>query len=190
MSTQKHGTLWGTKIYLSGPMENTSDGRSWRQTAKARLSNLGIVCFDPYEKPFLHAFEENEQTRAELKDAMQNGEFDWVHRRMKEVRNTDLRICDLSDFGLFFIDPKIVSYGTAEELSMMNSQKKPCFIVVNGGKKLAPLWLMGVLPPHYFYDSLEDALSMIERIDSGRREIDSNRWRILKEEYRFPLTSQ
>jgi len=42
---------------------------------------------------------------------------------------------------------------------------------------------MGMLPPHYFYDSLEDALTMIEKIDSGARPIDSTRWRLLRPEY-------
>lgn len=181
---ENRGTLWKARVYLSGSIENAKDGRSWREKAKARLNKIGIVCFDPYEKPFLHSFKEDEKTRAELSAAMKSGELDWVHRRMKDIRNEDLRLCDISDFGLFMVSQKIASWGTAEELSMMNSQKKACFVVVEGGKKRIPLWLLGMLPPHYFYNSLEDALQMIEKIDAGKRDIDSSRWRLLKPEYR------
>jgi hypothetical protein len=151
---------------------------------KIRLSPKGIICFDPYEKPFLGSFDENEQTRTDLKALMQNGDLLAVHERMRNVRNEDLRICDISDFALIVIDPKVPSWGTANELYQLNAQKKPIFVVVEGGRQLTPLWLMGVLSPNYFYDTLDGALEMIEKIDNGVKEIDSSRWRLLKQEYR------
>jgi hypothetical protein len=55
---------------------------------------------------------------------------------------------------------------------------------MEGGKNKTPLWMMGMLPHHYIYDSIEDIIVMIKDIDSGRKEIDSDRWRLLKEELR------
>lgn len=176
--------LGGSRVYLSGGMQYVTDGQTWREKAKARLRPLGITCFDPYFKPFLHSFPEDNKTRAHLAASMNEGRYRWVHKRMKEVRNEDLRICDISDFALIVINPKVPSWGTAEELFEMNSQKKPVFVVIEQGRRFTPLWLMGTLPPHYFYDSLEKALLMIERINSGQKKIDSSRWRLLKDEYR------
>ena len=49
---------------------------------------------------------------------------------------------------------------------------------------MAPLWLLGMFPHKFFYDSINDILKMIEDINSGEREIDSDRWRLLKKDLR------
>jgi hypothetical protein len=43
---------------------------------------------------------------------------------------------------------------------------------------------MGQLKHKYIYDSIEDALTMVKKIDSGEVIIDSPTWRLLKKEYR------
>ena len=44
--------------------------------------------------------------------------------------------------------------------------------------------MMGMLPHHYIYDSIEEVVEMIKNIDAGSKEIDSDRWRLLKRELR------
>jgi hypothetical protein len=44
--------------------------------------------------------------------------------------------------------------------------------------------MMGMLPHRYIYDSIEEVVDMIKAIDSGSKEIDSDRWRLLREELR------
>lgn len=165
-------------------MENVIDGNDWRIDTTKDLNKIGITVFNPYFKPFINEIKEDEAARAELKVWMEKGDFHRVHKRMKQVRADDLRLCDISDFFVAYIDPKLASWGSAEEIYTANRMKKPLFIVINGGKRKAPLWLMGMIPDHYFYDSLEDALEMIYRIDHSDVKIDSDRWRLLKEEYR------
>jgi hypothetical protein len=173
-----------TRCYCIGSMENDPHGDDWRAVVTGRLKWLGITVFDPYHKPFLNEIKEDKTARKMLKRWMKDGEYHKVHKRMKHVRSDDLRLCDISDFFIVRIDPKVGSWGSAEELVTANRAKKPIFLVIEGGRKVAPLWLMGMLPSHYFYDTLEDALTMIERIDSGKKRIDSDRWRLLREEYR------
>lgn len=175
-----------TRCYTIGPMENDQAGDEWRMQVKRRLSLLNVIVFSPYHKPFVNEIKEDKEARILLREWMDNGQYDKVHERMKAVRADDLRLCDISDFFIAKIHPKIASYGSMEEIVTANRAKKPLFIVVDGGRHVIPLWLLGMLPPHYFYDTLEDALVMIEKIDSGKREIDSSRWRLLKEEYRVP----
>ena len=62
--------------------------------------------------------------------------------------------------------------------------KKPVFVSMEGGKKKTPLWMMGMMPHHYIYDSVEEVVEMVKRIDDGCKKIDSDRWRLLKEELR------
>lgn len=175
--------LYGTRVYLMGSIQY-SDGRLWREEATIRLNKIGIKCFNPYNKPFINEIKEDEEARAEMANQLANGEFDKVSQRMKQIRNDDLRLCDICDFGLFYINPKVASWGTAEELTTINREKKPIFIVMEGGVKATPFWILGMIKHKYIYSTLDEALTTIEDIDCGKIEIDSDRWHLLKEEYR------
>ena len=41
-----------------------------------------------------------------------------------------------------------------------------------------------MFPHKYIYDSVDDIMDMIVKIDNGEKEIDSDRWRLLKKCYR------
>ncbi len=177
------GILNRTRLYTIGAMEY-EDGQGWRNLVKTALQPLGITIFDPYHKPFCNEICEDEEARKSLKDWMDSGEYEKVSERMKAVRRDDLRLVDLSDFFIVYINPKIPSWGSAEEIYWANRLKKPIFLFVEGGKSKTPLWIMGTIPHKYIYGSLEEILETIKKINDGERVIDSDRWRLLKEEYR------
>ena len=177
------GVLYNTKCYLIGGMEN-EDGQKWRETIENFLGYMGIKCLNPYKKPFVHKIFEDNDARAQLKKWMEDGEYDLVAERMKKVRNDDLRCCDLVDFSICRISPGRHSWGTGEELATLNREKKPIFLVIEGGKKYCPLWIMGMIPHKYIYNSVEDVLKMIDLINQGQVEIDSERWQLLEWEFR------
>ena len=172
-----------TKCYLMGAMENV-DGSLWRDEVKNKLKSTNIIFFDPYHKPFINEIKENIKARKELKNLMEMGDFDKVSDRMKMVRSDDLRLCDLSDFGIVYINPQIPTWGTVEEMSWFVRCKKPLFVIIEGGKTFTPLWILGMIPHKYIYNSLSEAFKMIISIDSGEKELDSSRWRLLRKEYR------
>ena len=62
--------------------------------------------------------------------------------------------------------------------------KKPIFISMEGGKSKTPLWMLGMLPHKYIYNSVDEIVDMLFAIDNGSKEIDSDRWRLLRDEYR------
>jgi hypothetical protein len=62
--------------------------------------------------------------------------------------------------------------------------KKPIFISMEGGKSKTPLWMFGMLPHKYIYNNLDEIVDMLYAIDNGSKEIDSDRWRLLRNEYR------
>lgn len=161
------------------------NGENWREIFEKSIGeDLGVTCFNPYKKPFVNQRKEDEETRTLLLDYMAKGDYQKVHDHMGLVRSDDLRLTDLVDFAVCHIYPSIASWGTAEEIVTLNREKKPIFVAVDGGVSKTPLWLMGTLKPHYFYNSVDEIIQMLKKIDSGEKTIDSERWRLLRKEFR------
>ena len=175
--------LYKTKTYLVGHMQYLS-GRDWREEVTEKLAPLSITCFDPYKKPFVKDVEEDEASRIEMETWMKTKQYDRVSERMKTVRSYDLNLVDRSDFIIAHLVPDVASWGSAEELTTAIRMKKPTFISMEGGKSKAPLWLLGMLPHKYIYNSLDEVTEMLYAIDNEIKPIDSNRWRLLRKEYR------
>ena len=172
-----------TRTYLVGHMQYAS-GRDWREHVEKELAPLNIQIFNPYKKPFVKDVEEDEDTRLSIAHCMEHGYFNDVAERMSLIRSYDLNLVDRSDFIIAHILPEVASWGSAEEIVTAVRMKKPLFISMEGGKHKTPLWMMGMLPHHYIYDSVEDAIDMIKQIDNGEKKIDSDRWRLLRKELR------
>ena len=172
-----------TRTYLVGHMQY-SEGRDWREHVEKELTDLNITVFNPYKTPFGKDVEEDEDTRLSLGHCMEHGYFNDVAERMCLVRSYDLNLVDRSDFIIAHILPEVASWGSAEELVTAVRMKKPIFISMEGGKHKTPLWIMGMLPHHYIYDSVDEVLGMIKQINSGVKDIDSDRWRLLRKELR------
>jgi Fe-S cluster biogenesis protein NfuA len=177
------GTLNRTRCYLVGSME-FSNGQPWRNYVKEHLKETGIIFFDPYHKPFISSIEEDDEARKDFKNWMQEEQYDKMAKFMRMIRADDLRLCDLSDFFIVQINPQVASWGSAEELTTINRQKKPVFIFIEGGKNKCPIWIMGMIPHKYIYNNVDEILEVINNIHSGAKEIDSDRWHLLKTEYR------
>tara|TARA_R110000772_G_scaffold7279_3_gene24908 strand:- start:1701 stop:2195 length:495 start_codon:yes stop_codon:yes gene_type:complete len=159
-------------------------GRDWREEVTEKLAPLSITCFDPYKKPFVKDVEEDEASRIEMETWMKTKQYDRVSERMKTVRSYDLNLVDRSDFIIAHLVPDVASWGSAEEITTAIRMKKPTFISMEGGKSKAPLWLLGMLPHKYIYNSLDEVTEMLYAIDNGIKPIDSDRWRLLRKEYR------
>jgi len=175
--------LENTRTYLVGHMQY-ADGRDWRDEVEKELSGLNITVFNPYKKPFVKDVDEDEEARDRMADDMVNGYYNDVAERMTTVRSYDLNLVDRSDFIIAHLLPDVASWGSAEEIVTAVRMKKPIFISMEGGKCKTPLWMMGMLPHHYIYDNIDEVLSMIKRIDAGKKSIDSDRWRLLRKELR------
>jgi hypothetical protein len=175
--------LYKTKTYLVGHMQYLS-GRDWREEVTEKLAPLSITCFDPYKKPFVKDVEEDEASRIEMETWMKTKQYDRVSERMKTVRSYDLNLVDRSDFIIAHLVPDVASWGSAEEITTAIRMKKPTFISMEGGKSKAPLWLLGMLPHKYIYNSLDEVTEMLYAIDNEIKPIDSDRWRLLRKEYR------
>ena len=175
--------LYKTKCYLVGHMQYVS-GRNWRDHVTQELEPLNITCFDPYKKPFIKDVEEDEASRQEMETWMKTKQYDRVTERMKTVRAYDLNLVDRSDFIIAHLVPEVASWGSGEEIVTAVRMKKPIFISMEGGKAKTPLWMLGMMPHKYIYNSLDEIIDMLYAIDNGSKPIDSDRWRLLRKQYR------
>ena len=130
-----------TKTYLVGHMQYLS-GRDWRGELTEQLAPLNILCFNPYDKPFMKDVLEDEETREEMDVWMKTKQYDRVTDRMKTVRSYDLNLVDRSDFIVAHIVPDVASWGSAEEIVTAVRMKKPVFVSMEGGKCKTPLWML------------------------------------------------
>ena len=172
-----------TKTYLVGHMQY-ADGKDWRDYVEAELEPLNVTVFNPYKKPFVKDVEEDDAARQRMSDDMDRGYYNDVVERMTQVRSYDLNLVDRSDFIIAHLLPEVASWGSAEEIVTAVRMKKPIFISMEGGKSQTPLWIMGMLPHHYIYNSVDEVLEMIHQINDGKKAIDSDRWRLLRKELR------
>jgi hypothetical protein len=175
--------LWKTKTYLVGPMQY-KNGEHWREVVGGKLKQRNITVFDPYHKPFIKDIQEGDIVRKTLNQLQQEEKYDELQELVKPIRSFDLNLVDRSDFIIAYLDPEVPTFGSVEELVTGVRMKKPTFIAVAGGKKKCPLWIFGMFPHKYIYNDLDELMEMICNIDDGIQEIDSDRWRLLKKEYR------
>ena len=172
-----------TNGYSVGAME-FENGESWRNKAETELAKMGIVLFNPYKKPFETEVKEDSESQEKLKQLRKSGNLNEVHRKMREIVAVDLAMVDRADFIVAKIDPTVPTFGSIHELVVANMAKKPVFIFVEGGVEKTPLWLLGMFKPRHFYNSLDEVLDTIRKINKGEIELSSNRWRLMKPEFR------
>jgi hypothetical protein len=171
--------------YMIGQMEY-ANGRDWRRYVIDELSPLGIILLDPYSKPFISEFAEDEAAREEMKHWRDTEQYDLLSTKMKRIRSEDLRCVDKSDFLICNIIPDVASWGSSEEITTAVREKKPLFLAIDHplGKKACPLWFFGKIPHKYIYNSITDVVKTIKAIDAGIIPMNSDRWRMFKPEYR------
>lgn len=175
--------LCGCRVYTVGHMQY-ANGESWRLKIATEFDKLGIIVFDPYKKPFVEKIEEGEDTKSKLQHLLDTEQYGEAQRIMRKIRSYDLNLVDRSDFIVSHIIPNVASWGSAEELVTAVRMKKPTFISIEGGKKKCPFWLLGMFPDKYIYNSVDEIIEMVKKIDNGQKEMDSDRWRLLDKKYR------
>jgi nucleoside 2-deoxyribosyltransferase len=169
--------------YLAGPME-FQDGQGWRDYVESALAPLNLRIFNPYKNKFIRNFEESEEARQHLMKLREEGKFEELAVACKEIRIYDLSYVDRCDFLICYLNTKIFSLGTSEELIWANRLKKPIFVVVEQGKKAAPLWLFGMIPDRYIFDNFPALTDYIKQIACGEIKLTDNRLKLLQPEYR------
>ena len=174
--------LKNTRCYLAGPIETCKDGGvAWRENIKRQLENMNIVWLDPCKKPTSFISETPEDNVA-LQEARALGRWDEIRERMLWVRRVDLRMVHLADFLIVYLDKETPTFGTIEEITWANQEKKPILVTYQQGKTEAPLWLFGMIPHEMIFSTwieLEQYLRDTDQKPTDDLTVRSdNRWHL------------
>ncbi len=177
------GFLNGTNAYTIGQLQHGSFkyAKEWRSYLQEKLEPLGVHILSPLDKMFKNFPKEGEHFNAELKQALKDGKYQWVHEEMKVIRNRDLAACDFSTFLIAVIDPKTVTWGCTDEIITSKRNQKPVFLVIpDKGYEEIPLWLASYFRPNWVYKNLDEVIDILYKIDSGKIEVNNKYWKILE----------
>lgn len=168
--------LKNQRVYLAGPMDRCPDnGKTWREDITPFLLDMGAIVLNPISKPINIAKEDmgSREYKKSLKD-LQN--YDGLAVFMKEIRNVDLRMVDISDFLIVNIDLDIYPCGTMEEIFLGNREKKPIILHMKQGKQNTPDWLFGAIPHQLIFSSWEEIRGYLNHINTSSSIDSYKRW--------------
>lgn len=168
--------LKNQRVYLAGAMDRVPDrGAGWRADITPFLKELGVVVFNPLNKPTETGIED-ERSHTLRREFKEKGEYDELAAMMKVIRTTDLRLVDISDFLVVNLDINTHPCGTLEEIFWANRQKKPIIVHVEQGKSKAPDWLFGTIPHDMIFSEWDEVEAYLKHIDSGEQIDLKGRW--------------
>src|SRR5690606_26703998 len=170
--------LKNQRVYLAGPIQYCSTGGiTWRQLITPKLKELEIVVLDPTNKP-TNEFKESPEDAARRRKLKSDGRLFEVRDEMRPIRNYDLRLTDLADFIICYVNRDIYTIGTVEELSRANLSKKPCLIYHDGPIEDLGDWLLAMFPVNHFFFKWEDMFDYLKKINEGLDD-KTDRWRFI-----------
>lgn len=168
--------LNGMRFYQSGAIDRVADaGVGWRNAITPILEKMGIVVMDPCKKPINDMNSvEGPDFQSLKKQLKKDGNFQELSRRMKLIRNIDLRMVDAADALIVNLDMDVHLCGTYEEIFLANRQKKPILIMCPQGISAIPDWLFGTLPLEFMFHNWPSMVDYLRYVDSGMKV--NSRW--------------
>jgi hypothetical protein len=168
--------LLGQSCYLAGPIDRAADGGvGWRQAVTPALQDMGVVVYDPTNKPTDIAREDSESRRAR-REAKLRGDYDRLVEDMWLIRHLDRRMVDYSSFIIAYLDLDVYACGTMDEIFQANAQKKPILTWCPQGKRYVPDYLFGTFPHEMMFDGLAPLLGYLRGVDDGTETETFRRW--------------
>lgn len=167
--------------YLIGGIDFCENqGISWRRTViqKCEERDFGVKFLDPTNK--LEGMQSDVGDEQEcIQNLKSTEQWDSLKRLMRTIVRQDHSCIDISDFIIMYIDTRTHMCGSYFELQSALSQKKPYFIIVEGGRASAPNWLFGILDHNYIFDDISSVVSRLQEIDGGCKLND--RWFLIRD---------
>lgn len=142
--TRKSGFLNGQRVYLSGPMDFVASRAAekkfgWRNRVGEFLHALGLIVFDPWNKPEVRGLYEYGKEDIDTTKTRELWTFEDTVTAAKtrayccgkfwETMHIDLRMVDTSDFTISYCPTNIYSVGTVHEIILCRQQRKPVLFV-------------------------------------------------------------
>jgi len=171
--------LKGLTAFLSGAIDRVDDdGIGWRRDIRkqSKDADLPIIYFDPTDKPDGLGCEVGME-KDEIKAHLQNGDWDKASEWSRNVRHIDLRMVDKSDLYIVYMDMDVHFCGTYREMWEAEEEQKPLFAIMKKPytKKDFPGWLVCSFREEEVFESIEECIEHLKKINNGEIEMD-DRW--------------
>ena len=172
------GKLNQTRCYLAGPIDYAKDdGVAWRRNFTKFLKRVGAIPLDPTDKPVSQCkYNEIGDEKIMIEKLVELNRWDELRDMAKEIVLVDLRMVEVSDFLVAYVNTDIPMCGTWDEIFESLRQRKPTYVVVEGGKKKMPMWLRGKLNHNFCFESFEELEAYLTGLHTGIIEPDYTRW--------------
>jgi hypothetical protein len=161
-------------IYLAGSIEfEKSSGTGYRKNFmdKCRERGLKLKFLDPTNK--ITGLTPDVGVEKDKIDAYRSsGKWSQLRGLMKKIVKQDLRQVDLSDMIVAFIDKRVYTCGTIHEVVTGEDQRKLVLIICEGGKENCPAWLFGIIHYNYIFDTADEAIDYLVKMNNGTIPLD------------------
>lgn len=163
------------RAYLCGAIDHAGQGGvEWRDKITPLLEKMGVIVLNPLNKP-IPGHLEDQQSRNVRRENQLKGDFDSVIAE-SETRLVDLRMVDISDFIVCYLDMEQRPFGTIEEIVTANREKKAILVWTAQGKKSTSPWLFWMLKStETIFDTFQEMVDYLEGINNGTVE-PGKRW--------------
>jgi hypothetical protein len=141
-------------------------------------AGLGIKIIDPTDKPGASP-NETAESKAYQEKLQREGRFEELREFVHDYRRKDLRFVDLSDAVVVLIDREVYQCGTLNEVFEAERQHKPIITICEGGLYKLPRWLFDVVDFDLIFESVEEVVDYLTKIDQQESELDS-RWVLIR----------
>ena len=174
----KKGRLNNHRVYLAGPIDHVADdGTGWRKSITPYLEKMGLTILDPTDKPTTQCkWNEVGEEKEHIQKLVDLKRWDELNQMAKEIVLVDLRMVEVSDFMICYVDKDVHLCGTYDELFEALRRRKPTLIVHKGGKKEMSMWLRGKVNHNFVFESFDELYSYLEALHDGTIEPDYTRW--------------
>ena len=102
--------------------------------------------------------------------------WDELREIAKEIVLVDLRMVEVADFMICYVDKDVHLCGTYDELFEALRRRKPTLIVHKGGKKEMSMWLRGKVNHNFVFETFDEVYEYLEALHDGVVEPDYTRW--------------
>ena len=188
------GYLAHTKCYLVGPIEHDKFfGADWRQAAIEELSDLGVIVYNPLDRPewmeHISPYIPSAVSRDEvLKRIASNDTESHKYVLAQEfVRHICLRYVHSCDFVLCYL-PNSKTFGTTEELVIAHQARKPIIMVCPDN--VPSLWIYDLVKDQYVFKDLRESLLFLNQINHGETKLEILKWIFMRDYPNFELEKQ
>ena len=141
------------------------------------LEKMGLTILDPTNKPVSQCrYNEIGDEKEHIQKLVNLKRWDELRTMAKEIVLVDLRMVEVADFLIAYVDKDIHICGTYDEIFESLRRRKPTLIVHKGGKAEMSMWLRGKMNHNFVFENFDELYEYLEALHDGTVEPDYTRW--------------